>query len=189
MATQTGLNLPWSQSPEDRLCRDEAQFYWVQCSKAVVLDHVLFIFLLWLCDFYYGPFHVGSCLALCSVFSLLFSTVITSLGEERELVYVLLVLLVAYFARIKFCPFSLPLCVVCCLGLVFVALTGIFYEPFSENEHVQNPGILLKNFFGIERLHVHVQWVCIMYAKYWRDLMKALRRIDFTKYALSTIIY
>ena len=39
----------------------------------------------------------------------LYSIMITSLGEERELVYVLLVHLFVYFARVNFCPFSLPL--------------------------------------------------------------------------------
>ena len=42
-------------------------------------------------------------------FSVLFSIAITSLGEERELFFVLLLLLYVYFARVKFCPFSLPL--------------------------------------------------------------------------------
>ena len=39
-------------------------------------------------------------------FSVLFSIVITSLGEE---IYVLLVRLFVYFAHINFCPFSPPL--------------------------------------------------------------------------------
>ena len=54
--------------------------------------------ILTLCGFYYGAFHVESCLALCSRFSI----VITSLGEERELAYVLLVHLFVYFARVDF---------------------------------------------------------------------------------------
>ena len=50
-------------------------------SKAVVL--VPFLFFVWLCGFCYWPFHVESCLALCSrVSSVLFSIVITSFWEE-----------------------------------------------------------------------------------------------------------
>ena len=38
---------------------------------------------MWLCGFYNGAFRVESCLTLCSrVFSVLFSIVTTSLGEE-----------------------------------------------------------------------------------------------------------
>ena len=38
-------------------------------------------------------------------------------------------------------------------------------------------------------LHAHVHYVSNVYVKYWRDLIKALRGVDNTKYALSTIIY
>ena len=42
-----------------------------------------------LCGVYFDAFRVESCLALCSrVFSILFSSVITSLGEERAGPYV-----------------------------------------------------------------------------------------------------
>ena len=64
----------------------------------------------------------------CFVFiSSPYSIVVTSLGEEREVVYVLLVHLFVYFARVNFCPFSLPLGVRGCLRLVIVALPGLFY--------------------------------------------------------------
>ena len=52
---------------------------------------------------------------------------VTSLGEEREVVYVLLVHLFVYFARVNFYPFSLPLGVRGWLRLVVVALPGLFY--------------------------------------------------------------
>ena len=56
--------------------------YAIDHSKEVVL--VLFLLFVWLCGFCYWPFHVEYCLALCShVFSVLFSNVIISLGEER----------------------------------------------------------------------------------------------------------
>ena len=67
----------------------------------------------WLCGFNYGAFHVESCLALSSrVFSvLLYSIVITSPSENiwSITLYVLLVHLFVYFARVYLCPFSLPL--------------------------------------------------------------------------------
>ena len=60
---------------------------------------------MWLCGFYYEALRVESCLAFClSVVSVLFSIVITSLGEEGA-VYVFLVHLFVYFARVNFCPF------------------------------------------------------------------------------------
>ena len=56
-----------------------------------------------------------------------FSTVITSLGQEkRKLVYLLLVHLFVYFTRVDFCP-SLPLDVGGLLRLVIVVLHGLFY--------------------------------------------------------------
>ena len=61
------------------------------------------------------------------VFLVLFSIVITSLGEERELVYVLFMHLFVYFACVNICQFSLPLGVRDWLRFVFVALPGLFY--------------------------------------------------------------
>ena len=63
-------------------------------------------------------------------FSVLFSIGITSTGEERELVYVLLVHVrrtCVYFARVNFCRFSLPLGVRGWLRLMIVAFPGLFY--------------------------------------------------------------
>ena len=37
-------------------------------------------------------------------------------------------------------------------------------------------------------LHAHLQYVCNMSAKYWKETLKALGGVDFTKYALPTII-
>ena len=79
-----------------------------------------FSYLVWLCGFYYGAFHVEFCLALCSrVFAVLFGIVIISLGEERAGLCV-------SRARISFCTFSLPLGV-SWLWLVVVALPALFY--------------------------------------------------------------
>ena len=38
-------------------------------------------------------------------------------------------------------------------------------------------------------LHAHDHYISNVYAKHWRDPIKALRGVDYTKYALSTIIY
>ena len=46
-----------------------------------------------------------------------------------------------------------------------------------------------KYFFCIKLLHAHLQYVCNISSKCWKDPVKALRGVDFTKYALSTIIY
>ena len=61
------------------------------------------------------------------VFFNLFSIVITSFGEVRDLVYVLLVHLFVYFTRVEFYPFSLPHGVKGWLLLVIEALLGLFY--------------------------------------------------------------
>ena len=75
--------------------------------------------------FYYGVFYVESCLYLCSrVSSVLFSIMIAPLGEE--LAYILEVHLYAYFARVNFFSFFLPLGVRDLLRIVIVALHGIF---------------------------------------------------------------
>ena len=52
---------------------------------------------------------LSSCFFFLFFFSVPFSTVITSLGEERPLVYVLLVHLFIHFTNVHFCHFSLPL--------------------------------------------------------------------------------
>ena len=46
-----------------------------------------------------------------------------------------------------------------------------------------------KDFFTITLRHVHFQYVSNISAKCWQEPMNALRGVDFTKYALSTIIY
>ena len=84
---------------------------------------------MWLYGFYYGAFRVVMLCSLssCFFFSLLFSIVITSLGEEgaglcasRPFVF--------YFARVNFSPFLLPLGVRDWLRFVIVALPGFFYQ-------------------------------------------------------------
>ena len=72
----------------------------------------------WLCGLYYGVFHVlKSSRALCPrVSSFLLALWLPRLGK-RELVYVLLVYLLVCFARVSFCPLSLPIGVGVCCGL------------------------------------------------------------------------
>ena len=86
---------------------------------------MLFIILCGFVVFTTGRFMFS--LASCFVLFLqsCFSIVITSLGEEGELVYMLLVHLFVYFARI-YCPFSLPLGVRGWPRFVTVALPGVF---------------------------------------------------------------
>ena len=82
-----------------------------------------------ICSVALWPFHVESCLALCShVVGFQFCLALWSprLGK-RELVYVLLVQLFVYCAYIKFYPFSLALGASGWLRLVLVALHGLFY--------------------------------------------------------------
>ena len=75
---------------------------------------------------YYGAFHVESCLALCfRVCCSPFSIVITSLGEEGAGLCASRAF--AYFARVDFCPSSLPLGVGGWMLLVIAALPGLFY--------------------------------------------------------------
>ena len=44
-----------------------------------------------------------------------------------------------------------------------------------------------KYFFCIKLLHAHLQYVCNISSKSWKDPMKALRGVYFTMYTLSTI--
>ena len=54
---------------------------------------------------------------------------------------------------------------------------------------LKNPVIVKKYFFSIKLLYAHLQYVCNIPAKCWKDLMKALvGGVDFAKYALSVII-
>ena len=45
------------------------------------------------------------------------------------------------------------------------------------------------NFFSIKLPHAHLQYVCNISANCWKDPVKGLRGVDFTKYALSMVIY
>ena len=47
--------------------------------------------------------------------------------------------------------------------------------------------ICIKKKFGIKLLHAHLQYVCIIPAKYQINILKALGGVDFTKYALLPI--
>ena len=77
--------------------------YTTDRSKAVVLVS----YFVWLCGFYTRAFSVASCLALCSrVFSVLFSIVITLLGEVRAGLFAfhhLFVVVVFFFVFFFFC--------------------------------------------------------------------------------------
>ena len=42
-----------------------------------------------------------------------------------------------------------------------------------------------KYVFGMTLLHAHVQYICIVYAKYQKASAKALLQVDFLMYALS----
>ena len=53
---------------------------------------------------------------------------------------------------------------------------------------VKIPNNLSKLFLNIKLLYAHLQYVCNISAKCWKDLKKALGGVDFTKYALSVII-
>ena len=48
--------------------------------------------------------------------------------------------------------------------------------------------VVNKYFFSIKLLHAHLQYVCNISAKHWKDPMKALRGVDFTKYVPWVII-
>ena len=57
---------------------------------------------------FYSPFCTE---IIVLVFYISVSIAITSIGEERALLHVLLVHLFFYFTHVDFWPFSLPLCV------------------------------------------------------------------------------
>ena len=95
-------------------------FLWVNAtdrSKAVVLMLSFVVFTT-------GRFTL-SCLAL---FLVIFFSVLLA----ASFVYVLHVHLFVYFARVNFCPFSLPLGVRGWLRLVAVALPALFYHTFKH---------------------------------------------------------
>ena len=81
---------------------------------------------MWLRDLYYGAFKVFPC-SLSSCFVILFSNVITSLGEEGAGLCasrVLLVNVFVCFIRVSFYHFSLP------LGVGGWVRSGLFYKLF-----------------------------------------------------------
>ena len=82
-----------------------------------------------ICCVAFWPFHIESCLALCSHVVVIQPCLAlwSPRLRKRELVYVLLVLLFVYFAYVKFCLFSLALDARGWLRLVLVALPGLFY--------------------------------------------------------------
>ena len=58
-----------------------------------------------------------------------------------------------------------------------------------ENWQSSKCGQFVKNYFlGIKILHAYLQYVCNIPAKYLKDSVKTLGRVDFTKYAISSII-
>ena len=70
--------------------------------------------------------------------------------------------------------------------LKYTISTIIYQVQLSENGKVKNPVSLSKKFFFSVS---HLQYACNIYAKCWKDPVKALRGVDFIKYALWTIIY
>ena len=63
----------------------------------------------------------------------------------------------------------------------------IYYGQLSENGYVKNPVSLSKKYFFSIKHHAHHQYVWNISAKCWKNPMKALRWVDFTKDALSTM--
>ena len=61
----------------------------------------------------------------------------------------------------------------------------------SKYDLLDTPSILfIKKYFScIKLLHAHLQYVCNISSKCRKEPVKALRGVDFTKYALYTIIY
>ena len=47
--------------------------------------------------------------------------------------------------------------------------------------------LICKKRIGIKLLHAHLQYVCILPAKYQMNILKVLGGVDFTKYALLPI--
>ena len=76
---------------------------------------------------------------------------------------------------VDFTKYALPTIIVC--------------KQKSKNGKVKKCCKFVKNyFFSIIILHAHLQYVCNMSAKYWKETLKALGGVDFIKYALPTII-
>ena len=77
------------------------------------------------------------------------------------------------------------------VGVTHYAVSNhYFLGAVVKVAHVKNPVSLSKKyFFSIKLLHAYLQYVCNISTKCWKDPMKALRGVGFTKYALSSIIY
>ena len=70
------------------------------------------------------------------------------------------------------------------IGSKCVWLNGCNLQSFSYLKTL----FVKKYFFSIKRLYAHLEYICNIFAKHWKDPMKALRGVDFTKYVLSVII-
>ena len=80
------------------------------------------------------------------------------------------------------------------------ALEGVGFTHYAVSNHyflgavvqvgyVKNPVSLSKNIFSASNFFMHIFNMSVTYLQCWKDAMKALRVVYFTKYALSTIIY
>ena len=81
------------------------------------------------------------------------------------------------------------------------ALEGVGFTHYAVSNHyflgvvvqvgyVKNLVSLSKNIFSASNFFMHIFNMSVTYLqKCWKDAVKALRGVDFTKYALSTIIY
>ena len=62
------------------------------------------------------------------------------------------------------------------------------YVQWTKIGYVKNAVNLSKIFFSAKKiLHVHLQYVCNITAKYLMNILKSIGGVDFTKYALSPI--
>ena len=63
------------------------------------------------------------------------------------------------------------------------------YVQWSKIGYVKNAVTLSKIFFSANKffMHIDLQYVCNISAKYLIDILKAIGGVDFTKYALSPI--
>ena len=66
--------------------------------------------------------------------------------------------------------------------------TIIVYKQWSKNGYVEKCCKFVKTYFFSIIIHAHLQYVWNMSAKYWKEILKALGGVDFTNYALPTII-
>ena len=106
-------------------------------SRQVSTLVLVLLYFVWICGFYYGVFHVESCLTLCSrVFQSCLALWSPRLGKTKLVyMYVLLVHTFVYSARVNICYFSLTRVFMGWLQLVIVALLGLFYQLFENLEY------------------------------------------------------